>query len=218
MFSGGKGFAFGIQHLDSADQLLAHILGPDDLIDIPAGCRRLNAVLQVIILPCRTGDLLSCSAAEDGSGIFTFKDADRRAPIGKGEIRAECAAVHDCVGACSRAAVEATAARGITTGAHVILGLPGEDKEDMLRQAAVVSTLPIDILKVHHLQIVRGTRLALIHEQAPLPVFAIDDYIALLADYIVRLRPDIILERFVSQLPPGMVVAPRWGVKSQEFA
>ena len=88
----------------------------------------------------------------------------------------------------------------------------------MLRQAAVVSALPIDILKVHHLQIVRGTRLALLHEQAPLPVFAIDDYIALLADYIVRLRPDIILERFVSQLPPGMVVAPRWGVKSQEFA
>lgn len=120
--------------------------------------------------------------------------------------------------ACSRAAVEATAARGISTGAHVILGLPGEDREDMLRQAAVVSALPLDILKVHHLQIVRGTRLALIHEQAPLPVFAIDDYIALLAEYIALLRPDIILERFVSQLPPGMVVAPRWGVKSQEFA
>lgn len=119
--------------------------------------------------------------------------------------------------ACSRAAVEATAARGITTGAHMILGLPGEDKEEMLRQAAVVSSLPIDILKVHHLQIVRGTRLALLHEQAPLPFFAIDDYIALLADYIARLRHNIILERFVSQLPPGMVVAPRWGVKSQEF-
>ena len=44
-----------------------------------------------------------------------------------------------------------------------------------------------------------------------------EDYIQLVANYISRLRPDIILERFVSQSPPGMVIAPSWGLKNHEF-
>ncbi len=118
---------------------------------------------------------------------------------------------------CSRRAVEAAAARGITTGGHVILGLPGEDEEEMLRQAGVISSLPLDILKVHHLQIIRGTRLADDYERSAVKAFTLGQYVPLLAEYIARLRRDIILERFVSLSPPSMLMAPRWGVKSQEF-
>ena len=119
--------------------------------------------------------------------------------------------------ACSRAAIEATAARGIRTGGHVILSLPGEDREENLRQADIISSLPLDILKIHHLQVIKGTRLADIHHATPLPLYTIDVYIPLLAEYISHLRSDLVLERFVNLSPPGMVVAPHWGVKSQEF-
>ena len=119
--------------------------------------------------------------------------------------------------ACSRAAIEATSARGIHTGGHIILGLPGEDRDENIRQSDIISSLPLDMLKIHHLQIIKGTCLANIHQVSPLPVYAIDDYIPLLAKYISHLRGDLILERFVNLSPPGMVVAPHWGVKSHEF-
>ena len=119
--------------------------------------------------------------------------------------------------ACSRRAIEMTAERGILTGAHIILGLPGEDAEESLRQAPIISSLPIDILKIHQLQVVRGTRLAEIYEREPFPLYTVDEYIQLVARYIRLLREDIVLERFVSQAPADMLIAPRWGLKNHEF-
>lgn len=119
--------------------------------------------------------------------------------------------------ACSRKAIELTAARGIFTGGHVILGLPGEDARESLRQATVVGALPLHVLKIHHLQVLRGTRLAGMYEKEPFPVYSVDGYIALLAEYISRLPASMLLERFVNVSPPKMVVAPGWGVKSSEF-
>ena len=58
---------------------------------------------------------------------------------------------------CSRKAVEMTAERGILTGGHIILGLPGEDREESLRQAPIISSLPLNILKIHQMQIIKGT-------------------------------------------------------------
>ena len=119
--------------------------------------------------------------------------------------------------ACTRRAIEATASRGIYTGGHVILGLPGEDHDDLLRQAAVLSSLPLHVLKIHHLQVLKGTRLAQMHASSPLPLFQVEEYLTLLAEYISRLREDLLLERFVTLSPKEMVVAPHWGLKSQAF-
>ena len=118
---------------------------------------------------------------------------------------------------CSQKAIEATASRGIHTGAHVILGLPGEDANECLLQASVVSSLPLHFLKIHHLQVLKGTLLAQMHEQSDIRVFEVSEYISLLAEYISRLREDILLERFVTLSPKEMVLAPKWGLKSQEF-
>ena len=118
--------------------------------------------------------------------------------------------------ACSRKAIEETHRRGIYTCAHIILGLPGEGREDMLRQADIVSSLPIDVLKLHQLQIIKGTTMAREYEQHPFHTFSLDEYVDLLADYLPRLRPDIALERFVSESPSRLLIAPRWGVKPQE--
>ena len=117
----------------------------------------------------------------------------------------------------SRLAIEKTHQRGILTGAHIILGLPGEDAAENLRQASVISALPIDILKIHQMQIIRGTRLADEFEQKPFHIYDIDEYIRLIAHYIQRLRKDLILERFVSQSPKEMLIAPHWGLKNHEF-
>ena len=118
---------------------------------------------------------------------------------------------------CSRRAVEEAHRRGIITGGHVILGLPGETPEESVRQAGDISALPLDILKIHQMQVVRGTRLAQQYEEDPFHVYDVDEYIRLVADYIEHLRPSLVLERFVSQSPAEMLIAPRWGLKNYEF-
>lgn len=117
-------------------------------------------------------------------------------------------------------AVQRTAARGLPVGGHVILGLPGESREDMLGQAADISRLPLDTLKLHQLQLIRGTRMAREYEERPEDFHLfndVDEYIALVVDYIQRLRPDLVLERFVSQSPKELLLAPDWGLKNYEF-
>lgn len=118
---------------------------------------------------------------------------------------------------CSRRAVAATAARGIATGGHVIVGLPGEDRNETLRQAAMVSTLPLTVLKIHQMQVIRGTKLAELYAKEPFHLYSVDEYIELITDYLELLREDLVVERFVSQSPKDMLIAPQWGLKNYEF-
>lgn len=116
--------------------------------------------------------------------------------------------------------VQRTAARGILTGGHVILGLPGESHDDMVSQAGVLSELPLTTLKMHQLQLIHGTRMAYEYEQNPAGFHLFNDvneYIELVIDYIEHLRPDIVPERFVSQSPRELLIAPDWGLKNYEF-
>ena len=117
----------------------------------------------------------------------------------------------------SVSALEHAHQRGLLTGAHIILGLPGEDAAESLRQAPILSQLPIDILKIHQMQIIRGTKLAEMYEREPFHIYSVDEYIELIAQYIQRLRPDMVLERFVSQSPKELLIAPHWGLKNYEF-
>ena len=116
-------------------------------------------------------------------------------------------------------AVHRTAACGILTGGHVILGLPGESREEIIAQAAELSRLPLTTLKMHQLQLIRGTKMAREFELHPedFHLFSVDEYIDLVIDYVEHLRPDLILERFVSQSPKELLIAPDWGLKNYEF-
>ncbi|MDP4184726.1 MAG: TIGR01212 family radical SAM protein [Bacteroidota bacterium] len=116
-------------------------------------------------------------------------------------------------------ALQETARRGIHNCAHVILGLPGESREDILEQAAVLSALPVENVKMHQLQIHHGTVMAKQYLDHPewFFLFEVEEYIELVVDYLERLNPAIIVERFVSQAPAGMVIAPNWGLKNFEF-
>ena len=116
-------------------------------------------------------------------------------------------------------AIRMTAARGIRVGAHIILGLPGETNEQLIKQAGVLSALPLTTLKLHQLQLIKGTRMAHEFEMQPedFHLYSADEYIDLVIDYVEHLRPDIILERFVSQSPKELLIAPDWGLKNHEF-
>ena len=117
-------------------------------------------------------------------------------------------------------AVQRTAACGILTGGHVILGLPGETHDTMVEQAGILSALPLSTLKIHQLQLIRGTRMAHEYEENPegFHLFTeVDEYIDLVIDYVEHLRPDLVLERFVSQSPKELLIAPAWGLKNFEF-
>jgi radical SAM protein (TIGR01212 family) len=116
-------------------------------------------------------------------------------------------------------AIIATAQRGIYTGAHLILGLPHETRDMLLASAKILNHLPINALKLHQLQLIKGTTMALQYEQHPewFSFFEVNDYIELLVDFLERLNPDIAIERFVSQSPKELLIMPHWELKNFEF-
>lgn len=116
-------------------------------------------------------------------------------------------------------AIQRTAERGILVGAHVILGLPGESREEMLAEADVLSRLPLTMLKLHQLQLIKGTQMAAEYAAVPedFHLFSADEYVDLVIDFLERLRPDLVLERFVSQSPASLLARPGWGLKNHEF-
>ena len=116
-------------------------------------------------------------------------------------------------------AIRRTHERGILVGGHLILGLPGEDHDELMRQAGVIASLPLDMVKLHQLQLIRGTRMAQEYAQNPeqFHLYTVDEYIDLAIDYIERLPSSMVIERFVSQSPRSLLLAPDWGMKNYQF-
>lgn len=116
-------------------------------------------------------------------------------------------------------ALKQTSLRNINTCAHLILGLPGESYTDWMEQARVISGLPVKNLKLHQLQIHKGTLMEKQYQKTPqkFHLFSVGEYVELVIDYLEILNPEIIVERFISQAPPEMLIAPRWGLKNFEF-
>lgn len=109
--------------------------------------------------------------------------------------------------------------KGIHLGAHLIIGLPGESKADILNHAIEISKLPIHSLKLHQLQIVKHTMMAVQLKKNPeqFNLFEVEEYVDLITEFIAYLRPDIIIERFISESPSHLLVAPKWnGLKNFE--
>ncbi|MCD8292477.1 MAG: TIGR01212 family radical SAM protein, partial [Prevotellaceae bacterium] len=119
----------------------------------------------------------------------------------------------------SVSAIERTAGRGIMVGGHLIFGLPGETRAGILASAARLSALPLTTLKVHQLQLIWGTRMAAEYREHPEEFWLMDieEYLSLLVDFIERLRPGIVLERFLAQSPPALLIAPDWDTKIHAF-
>ena len=97
-----------------------------------------------------------------------------------------------------------THALGISTGAHYIFGLPGETLEDMYSTGEVISRLPLDSVKFHQLQIVKGTQMEKEFKEHPevFHSFTLEEYIDFIIRFIERMNPEVVVERFTSEMPP----------------
>lgn len=110
-------------------------------------------------------------------------------------------------------AVEATATRGIHQGAHFIFGLPGESREELMGMARMISRLPINSVKFHQLQIIKGTAMEAEFARCPedFVQFGLEEYLDFFVDFLELLRPDLYIERFAGEVPPRFVNSTPWG-------
>ncbi|MBI3136902.1 MAG: TIGR01212 family radical SAM protein [Bacteroidetes bacterium] len=111
------------------------------------------------------------------------------------------------------AAFDRLSNRKIHLGGHLIMGLPGESKTDILNHAKAISKLPVDTLKLHQLQVIKGTIMAHQYKHHPeeFHLFDYENYVELVSEFLTWLRPDIAIERFTSQSPAHLLIAPDWG-------
>jgi hypothetical protein len=114
-------------------------------------------------------------------------------------------------------ALDLTKDRGILIGAHIIVGFPTETRAEMLSMADELSHLPVEFLKIHQLQVVRGTALETIYGENPFHVFGYDEYLDFVTEFIERLSPRIVLERLFAIAPDTILIAPQWGRNRQEI-
>jgi radical SAM protein (TIGR01212 family) len=121
--------------------------------------------------------------------------------------------------ACAEDTIRRTAERGIDTCGHIILGLPGETAEMQTEQARVLSRLPLTTIKLHQLQLIKGTAMAKEYAECPedFRLFEVVDYIDCVIRFLEHLRPDMVVERFTSQSPSELLLLPKWGLKNHEF-
>ncbi len=115
----------------------------------------------------------------------------------------------------SKEAILETAKRGILCGGHIIFGLPGETREMMLESAKTLSTLPLESLKFHQLQIVKGTRIGDDYLLNPnnYKQFELEEYVEFISQYLSILSPKIIVERLAGETQPGLNLGKTWNIR-----
>ena len=118
----------------------------------------------------------------------------------------------------SARAVRETAQRGIITGGHMIIGLPGETRDDYLEMARELSTWPLNNIKYHQLQVIHGTAMAREYKERPedFPWFSLEEYLELMMELISYLNPSFVVERVAGEVMPGMAARDGWGVRYDE--
>ena len=113
-------------------------------------------------------------------------------------------------------AVQATAGRGISICAHVILGLPGETRDHMRATADFIAGLPLDGVKLHLLYVVRGTALEALYRSGRYRCLERAEYADRVCDTLERLPARMVIQRLTGDPHPGELVAPRWALHKSE--
>lgn len=117
---------------------------------------------------------------------------------------------------CFKDAVAATRNRGIRICAHVILGLPGENRTDMMHTARTLADLGIDGVKLHLLYVVRATELEARFQRGAYRCLRQQEYIELVCDFLERIPAGMIIQRLTGDPHPEELVAPRWALRKSE--
>jgi radical SAM protein (TIGR01212 family) len=107
-------------------------------------------------------------------------------------------------------AIDRCRGRNLELCAHVILGLPGESRDDMLATARAVAGLPLHGVKIHNLYVVRGTPLEDQYRRGDAAVLGRDEYVSVVCDFLELLPPDMVIHRLSGEAPGDYLVAPDW--------
>ncbi len=155
---------------------------PDETLDLIAGYKKDGFELWLEI---------GMQSAHDGSLAF----------LNRGHTHAS-----------TRDAILRAAQRGIPVCVHLILGIPFETWDDIMATAAEVSSLPVSGVKIHHLHVIRGTRLDELYSAGEIRLPGFREYVSTVCDFIERLRPDILIHRLIGDRPLDSLVGPSWAV------
>lgn len=112
-------------------------------------------------------------------------------------------------------AVQETAKRGIRVGGHMIIGLPGESRDDYLESARVLSSWPLNNIKFHQLQLIKGTVMASEFSERPQDFmeFTLESYLQLMMEILEQLNPSLVVERIAGEISPGLALREGWGLR-----
>ncbi len=116
-------------------------------------------------------------------------------------------------------AIIKTSKAGIKTGAHLILGLPGDNKERIINMAKIISKLPLNSIKLHQLQIFIGTKMEeqFQKDASFVKLYSLDEYIEIVTNFVENLKPSIAIERISGEAPPRYLANKGWGlIRSDE--
>jgi len=107
-----------------------------------------------------------------------------------------------------------TKGRGIEICSHIILGLPTESRQEMIRTANIISQYSVDALKIHHLHVVQKTVLANKYREDPFRLLELSDYTRMVVDFLQSLKPEIKIQRLVGETQPRLLIGPRWNLRA----
>ena len=161
-------------------------------------------LLRIVVVVVFCAAVLTMSAAQNADQLYSEKCASCHAADGRGHT---AAAFID--------AVERTRKRKISVCAHVILGLPGEDIEDMLQTARLLASLDVEAVKIHLLYVIRGTALEEMYRAGGYTCLSRDGYAAAVGEFLALLRPGTIVQRLTGDPHPEELVAPAWALDKQ---
>ena len=117
---------------------------------------------------------------------------------------------------CFKRAVEATRNRGMKICTHVILGLPFEDRDDMLTTAKAVASMRIDGIKIHLLYVIKGSRMEKLYLEGKYRCLSQEEYANLVCDFLELLPPDMVIQRLTGDPHPAELVVPEWSMRKNE--
>jgi hypothetical protein len=106
--------------------------------------------------------------------------------------------------------------RGLRVCVHVILGLPGEGRDEMLSTAAEMARLRVDGIKIHLLHVLKGTPLGELYEGGGIRILEQAEYVSLACDFLERLHPDTLIHRLTGDGPRELLLAPKWSLNKWE--
>ena len=108
-------------------------------------------------------------------------------------------------------AIQRTQGRDLKICAHVILGLPGEDREMMMETARCLAQLGVDGVKIHHLYVSKNTRLEKMYYAGEVKLLSLEEYLPLVAEFLEWLPSTVVIQRLLGELAGDYIVAPQWG-------